>query len=128
MEYPAARQTPFLYQGPETGGQLPPMARVLTLDGDGEAVAYPYEVLAEARVVNDVVGGLPVVVFWAPGVASALDASAVAEGRDVGTAVAFAPEVDGRRLTFQLDGERIVDAETGSEWNLLGRAARSPSA
>ena len=32
------------------------MTRVLTVDLQCEAVAYPYEVLAQARVVNDGVG------------------------------------------------------------------------
>jgi hypothetical protein len=98
------------------------MARVLTVDLNGEAVAYPYDVLAEALVVNDVVGGQPVVVFWQSGVASALDSGSIAQGRDVGSAAAFSPQVDGRQLTFRNERGRIVDAETGSVWNLLGQA------
>lgn len=120
--YDDVNQSPFLYRGPETPGTLPPMARVLTVEQNGEAVAYPYDVLAQVQVVNDEVGGRPVVVLWQSGVASALDSSAIAQGRDVGSAAAFVPELGGRRLTFRRDGERIVDVETGSEWNLLGRA------
>jgi hypothetical protein len=98
------------------------MARVLTVDLNGEAVAYPYDVLEQAGVVNDVVGGQPVAVFWQSGVASALDSGSIAQGRDVGSAAAFLPELDGRRLAFSSEGGRIVDAETGSTWDLLGRA------
>ncbi len=98
------------------------MARVVTVDLGGEAIAYPYDVLQTVRVVNDTVGGKPVVVFWSGGTASALDNSAVAGGRDVGSAAVFSPELDSRRLTFHIAGEWITDTETGSEWNLLGKA------
>ncbi len=120
--YDDVNQSPFLFSGPATPGALPPMARVLTVDLAGETMAYPYSVLENVRVVNDAVGGRPVAVFWSSGVASALDNGTIALGRDVGSAAAFSPELDGRRLTFRAEGERIVDAETGSEWDLLGRA------
>lgn len=120
--YDAIRTRPFLYEGPETPATLLAMARVLTLDLGGEAVAYPYEVLAREGVVNDTVGGMPVVVFWQAGTASALDDAAVAMGRDVGAAAAFAAELDGRRLTFRREARAIRDVETGSTWDVLGRA------
>ncbi len=120
--YDDVNRPPFLYQGPGTPGKLPPMARVLTVDLGGEAVAYPYTVLQTVRVVNDTVGGQPAAVFWASGTASALDSASVAGGRDIGSAAAYSPELDGQRLTFRAEGERIVDAETGSAWDILGRA------
>ena len=67
-------------------------------------------------------GGRPIAVFWDEGTASALDAGTVAGGRDVGSAVSYSREVDGQTLTFRADGERIADEQTGSEWNLLGKA------
>ena len=87
--YDDVNNPPFLYRGPQTPGILPPVARVLTVDLNQEAVAYPYDVLQKVRVVNDNVGGQPVVVFWEAGTASALDASSVAGGKDVGTANAY---------------------------------------
>jgi len=126
--YDAIRTTPFLYQGPEIPATLPAMARVFTLDREGEAVAYPYEVLARQGVVNDTVGGLAVVIFWREGTASALDDFTVATGRDVGAVTAFAAELDGRRLTFYRDGPGIRDKETGSTWDGLGRAVAGPLA
>jgi thiol-disulfide isomerase/thioredoxin len=120
--YDDVNRSPFLYVGPETPGTLPPMARVLTVDLNGEAVGYPYEVLQEVRVVNDTVGGVPIVVLWAPGTASALDAGSVAGGDDVGAATTFSRELDGQTLTFVFDGDRIVDEQTGSEWDVLGQA------
>jgi hypothetical protein len=73
-------------------------------------------------VVNDTVGGEPVVVLWKPGTASALDDDAVAAGRDVGSAAVFSRTLDGASLTFRSEGGRIVDEQTDSEWNALGRA------
>jgi hypothetical protein len=107
---------------------LPPMARVVAVDLNGETVAYPYDVLQELHVVNDTVGGVPIVVFWAPGTASALDAGDVAGGRDVGAATTFSRELDGQTLTFTFDGDRIVDEQTGSEWDVLGQAVSGPKA
>ncbi len=120
--YDDVNRPPFLYRGPETPDKLPPMARVLTVDLAGEAVAYPYEVLQAVGVVNDTIGGRPVTIFWAAGTASALDAPTVAAGRDIGSAVAFSALLDGRRLTFRVEEGRIRDVETGSEWDLLGRS------
>ncbi len=126
--YDDVNTPPFLYRGPETPGVLPPVARVLTIELNGDAVAYPYDVLQSTRVVNDAVGDTDVVVLWAAGTASALDSSIVADGRDVGAANAYARNLDGRRLTFAFDGARIVDDETGSEWNVLGQAIGGPLA
>ncbi|MBI3360076.1 MAG: DUF3179 domain-containing protein [Chloroflexi bacterium] len=120
--YDDVNNPPFLYRGPETPGVLPPVARVLTLDLNGEAVAYPYDVLQEIGVANDTVGGTNIVVLWQSGTASALDTNTVAGGRDVGTANAYSRDLDGQSLTFTLDGSQIVDQETGSEWNVLGQA------
>ena len=48
---------------------------------------------------------------------------------DLATAVAWGRRVDGRTLTFRADGDRMVDAETGSAWEpLSGRAVSGPMA
>ncbi len=120
--YDDVRNSPFLYEEPLTPGVLPPMARVLSIEINGDTVAYPYEILAQVQVVNDLVGGQPIVVFWAAGAASALDAGTIAEGQDVGFATAYSRELDGMSLTFQAVGQRVVDLQTGSEWNALGLA------
>ena len=124
--YDDVNESPFLFRGPPTPGELPAMARVLTVDRGEEAVAYPFEELAQERVVNDTVADLPVVVFWQEGTASALDSGVIAEGRDVGAASAFSRVLDGQTLSFHLDGESFVDEQTGSEWTVLGRATSGP--
>ena len=119
--YDDINQTPFLYDG-STPNQLPPMARVLTVDLNGEAVAYPYDALEKANVINDTVGAQPVVIFWAEGAASALDANSIPEGRDVGAAVAYSRTMDGSTLDFEFKDGKLLDAQTGSEWNIFGLA------
>jgi thiol-disulfide isomerase/thioredoxin len=124
--YDDVNRSPFLYDGPETPDALPAMTRVVTVDLNGEAVAYPHDVLQEVHVVNDTVGGIPVVVLWAPGTASALDAGIVAGGRDIGAAATFSRELNGQTLTFAFDDERIIDEQTGTEWDVLGQAVGGP--
>jgi hypothetical protein len=120
--YDNINSSPFLYNGPATPEQLPPMARVTTVDINGEAAAYPNEVLQELVVVNDTVGGVDLVVFWQPGLASALDTSSIASGEDVGANGVFERSIDGQTLTFFVEGETITDDQTGSTWNIFGEA------
>jgi hypothetical protein len=76
----------------------------------GEAVAYPFEVVRAAGVVNDRVGGLPVVVAATPG----------------GSLVAYERTVDGETLRFSAVDERHLRAG-GSRWELTtGRAVDGP--
>ncbi|MCG2786831.1 MAG: DUF3179 domain-containing protein [Anaerolineae bacterium] len=122
LGYDDVNQSPFLYRGEPTPGQLVPMARVLTLDLGGDAVAYPYDILSSLGTVNDTVGGQRVVVFWTDGTASALDTSQIPEGRDVGAAVAYSAQVDEQPLTFEFADGVSRDKESGSEWDIFGRA------
>jgi hypothetical protein len=120
--YDNLNNPPFLYHGPVPLDPLPPMARVTTVELNGETVAYPNQVLQEIVVANDTVGGVDVVVFWQPGLASALDSSAIADGQDVGASGVFERMLDGRTLTFVADGTTIIDEQTGSAWTVLGEA------
>ncbi len=105
--------------------RVPGMERVVALESDGEYLAVPFSVLKDERVAHVKVGSLDVVVFWASGTASAVDNSTIARGRDVGSSTSFSPQVDGRVLTFEPRGNgRFRDRETGSEWNLSGRAVK----
>jgi len=124
--YDDINRPPFLYDGPVSPDTLPAVARVITVDRPGDAVAYPYDTLQQVGVVNDAVGGLELAVFWAPGTASALDAVSVAGGREVGSVGVFERELDGQLLTFTLSEGQIVDSETGSTWNGLGQAIAGP--
>jgi hypothetical protein len=90
------------------------------------SVAYPFSRLRDRRAVNDRVEGTAIVVFWEPGTASALDAPTVDSGRDVGTTGVFLRTVDSRPLTFVPEVHGFRDTETGSTWDLTGRAIAGP--
>jgi hypothetical protein len=88
-------------------------------------VAYPYSELQKVGVASGSVGGEEIVVFWAPGTASALDNQDIDGGKDIGATGVFRPLVDGRQLTFVRDGAEDVpirDRETGSTWSIAGVA------
>jgi hypothetical protein len=125
--YDDINSSPFLFRGPITPESIPPMTRVLTVDLNGEAIAFPYEILAELGVVNEDIGGEPVAIFWQPGVVSPLDTFSTAEGREVGAAAAFSRNINGMALTFNYADGVIAD-KTGSIWDIFGRAVAGPFA
>jgi hypothetical protein len=125
LGYDDINASPFLYTGPKDL-RLRPMERVVTISIGSEDVAYPFSVLEKIRVVHDTVGGRPVVVFFEKGTASALDASEVARGRDIGSTGVFVPILDGKRLTFQPAATGFTDRETRSTWTILGQATAGP--
>ncbi|MFW6079822.1 MAG: DUF3179 domain-containing (seleno)protein, partial [Gemmatimonadota bacterium] len=110
----------------DTDDRLPAMERVVTVRIADDVVAYPYSALRDRRVVNDDVGDRSIVVFWTPGTASALDEARIADGRDVGATGVFSRRLDGRTLTFEALDDGFRDRETGTLWNLLGKAVSGP--
>lgn len=112
---------PFLFDG-TPDDRLMAVDRVIAVEMDGEAVAYPYAVLAEQNVVADTVAGQPIVVFWEAGTTSALDAGSIAGSRDVGAGTVYSPILNGETLSFSWDGSHFVDEQTQSKWNILGMA------
>lgn len=112
---------PFLFMG-APDGRLMATERVLGAAIGETSVAYPFSALAEAVVINDSLAGRDLVAIWQPGAVSALDAATIDQSRDVGMAALFDRQVDGRALTFQVKDGNIIDAETGSVWNIFGSA------
>ncbi len=107
--------------------RLPAMERIVALELGDEVRAYPFSSLSDVSVMNDRVAGRDIVVLWAPGTASAVDNETIAEGRDVGSSGVFDRRVDGRTLVFEASGDgRYRDRQTGSTWNILGRALAGP--
>ncbi len=116
-----------LFLGP-IDRRLQPMERVLAVELGGVTRAYPFGALAAdaPTAVNDTLGGTEVVVFYQRGATSALDALDIPEGRDVGATGLFERVVDGRTLTFEVEGGSFVDVETGTRWDLLGNGVAGP--
>ena len=111
-------------------GRLSPKVRIVGVVIEGDEVAYPLPALAEVEVVNDTVGGEPIVVLWSPGTASGLGDATVAGGELVGSAVVFSRRgPDGTPLEFEPAGDgRMNDIGTGSTWDLDGVASDGPLA
>jgi hypothetical protein len=105
------------YEGGRGGGEgtpLHPQELVLGIDRGGEARAYPARAVAGADggVVNDAVGGGPVVVATAPGE----------------TLVAYDRRVDGDRVAFAPEGADLLRG-AGSRWRrTTGVAVDGPHA
>jgi hypothetical protein len=89
---------------------LDPDARVVGLDVDGEARAYPLSILRGHEIVNDDIAGRPVAVTYCPLCRSGL---------------VFSRRVDGRRLDFGVSGKLLdanlvmYDRQTGTYWSQL---------
>ncbi|MBM3944032.1 MAG: DUF3179 domain-containing protein, partial [SAR202 cluster bacterium] len=149
-------ERPFLFRG-EIDPRLGPVERVVALETGGQAVAYPFSLLAEHPVVNDTIGNHDIVIFYAaatltpfpdrdlfPSGISGSGGEAVREAvekalaesspadflpsRAVGSAAAYDPTVRGQRLTFFVRDGLIVDSQTGSAWDITGRAVSGPLA
>ncbi len=118
---------PFLYDGRLDPRRLPKERVVGVAIGEARR-AYPWRILALRRVVHDTLGDERLVVFYAPGALSALDAAQMEDSRTVGATGVFSPVVGSRALTFEPVADGFRDRETGSTWNLLGRALTGPLA
>jgi hypothetical protein len=112
---------PFLFGG-KPDDRLPPKERVVAIFAHDETVVVPFSRLARDPVIEVDAGGRPVVVLYKRGVVSALDAPSIQRSREVGTAAAFDARVGGRTLTFEQRGGGFADRETGSRWDVAGRA------
>ena len=101
---------------PRSDNRRLPKERVLGLparDGD-PPLAFPFHAMdarGRAWVADFEYGGEPATVLWD-------------RGRFAATAVR--PVADGRPLTLRIENDRIVDAETGSVWNVAGEAESGP--
>jgi hypothetical protein len=127
VAYDQEGRAPFLFDG-ELDQRFSAMARLVGLADGDDAVAVLLDQLAEERTVEVTVGEQDLVVLWAPGQSSALDAAAIDQGRDVGQTAAFAAELGGEPVRLRpgdADG-RFVDERSGSTFDLRGRALDGP--
>jgi hypothetical protein len=116
---------PFLFRG-ETDERFPPMTRIVGLDADTDPVAVILDGLASERIVEVELDGAEVVVLWTEGQASALDTASIDAGRDVGQTGAFLAELDGEPVELTATDEGFADEQTGSTFDVRGRATAGP--
>lgn len=122
-DYDSRSGTPFLFRSNVDSRLSLPVARVLAATINGVPIAYPFEILRDAGVINDIVAETPVAVFYQGGVASALGDAVIDNARDIGTAGLYESTLDDAVLIFSANGDgTFTDEATGSTWNGYGEA------
>ena len=94
--------------------RLPARETVAGLEVGRETVAFPFSALRIARVVNDRVGGVPILIVHQP---------------SSDTTTAFDARTKGKTLQFQAanaDASSLVDLQTRSTWNAYGLSLEGP--
>ncbi|HXM37000.1 MAG TPA: DUF3179 domain-containing (seleno)protein, partial [Pyrinomonadaceae bacterium] len=90
---------------------LAPRTLVVGVTIKGASMAYPFDALQKQSPILDEVGGVPIFLVV---------------GDDKRSVRAYERLVDGRKLEFfarqQAVPLRLIDAETGSEWDFTGKA------
>jgi hypothetical protein len=126
--YGVNRDQPSSFQfGSTADPRLPPKARVLGIVVGRHAAAVPYPTEpGERLLVRLTVGGEEVVVLLEHG-AGQPATSGFFDDLDLGWAgVAFLPRVGNRRVSLGLEGGGFVDRESGTIFDLTGRAVTGP--
>ena len=91
-----------------TDNRLPPKTMILGLDVDGASKAFPLNALRERRVVNDTIGGSPILII---------------HQRGSDTTTAFLARLEGRTLRLTAanpDTTELTDSQTHSRWDAYG--------
>ncbi len=104
----------------EAPSWLSPSDKVLVVEVNGDARAYPVRILVWHEIVDDTAGGMPIAATYCP---------------LCGTGIGYNRQVGGRVLTFHVSGKLLnndlvmFDAETNSLWpQIRGEAVTGPMA
>ena len=117
---------PFLFDG-QTDDRLPPKEHVLAIFVDERRpLVIPFSRLVREPAVNTHSRGTPIVALYKKGLVSPLDNAAISRSKDIGTTAAFDRRLGGRTLAFRAAGGGYVDRQTGSKWDITGRAIAGP--
>lgn len=91
-----------------TDTRLPPKTMVVGLDVEGANTAFPLNALRQTRVINETLGGSPVLIVHQP---------------DSDTTTAFLARLNGKALKFAAanpNATELRDLETQSRWDAFG--------
>lgn len=123
--YDDVNNTPlFMDESPD--GRLKPMEKVIGVRVGESQRAYPYSLTREEKIINDDLHNSPIVIFHTDGALTALDASRISESREDGTTGSFSRTLNDQTLTFLFKSGNIIDKQTGSRWNISGKAIGGP--
>jgi Protein of unknown function (DUF3179) len=120
LEYDDPERKSFRLWG-EIDDRLPPTERVVHVQVEGFTKLYPWHYLEKNGVINDEFHEEHIAIFFQKGVVSILDQEKIEDSKDVGTALAFSPWIDGKIVTFKKVGEDFIDNQTKSVWNISGQ-------
>jgi hypothetical protein len=121
--YDNPETSPFLFRG-DVDDRARAKQRVVGVTVGDVSTAYSLDAISAGagKATNGTVGDVDVVVFWVAGQATALEGADTADGRDVGSVSVFDRVVRGESLTFTSTNDGFIDEQTGSVWDLSGRA------
>ncbi len=121
LGYDSPAQKPFMFNG-EYKKDIPPNEKVIGVKIGDSAKAYPYSISMEEKVINDSLNGKNFVVFHKKGTYSVLDQIVITQSKDAGSTGIFDRTANGDTLNFYYINNKFKDYETGSTWNILGKA------
>ena len=102
--------------------QVPELHRVVGLTLGDVPIAYPFKALFQEPVLYQTLGGQEIVLLFDEDTTSPVAELRFRDSRSVGSVGVFLPLVNDQRLTFKKEEKYFVDQETGSTWNVAGKA------
>jgi len=121
----APSSQPTFYDG-RLDPRFEPLERVSAVFAGDQTAVVGFSELSRDPVIEGTIGGAPLVVLYIRGVASALDERSIADSRDVGTVGVFDPRLAGHTLRFTPVGDAGFRDQTGTTWDVTGRAVDGP--
>lgn len=122
--YDTTSDDPFAFNG-VLDRTLAPKERVISFEAGGETLVVVHDDLVDAGTMELTVGDTRLALWHLPGTASALDASRIAEGGDVGSVAVFAvPPGE----TFSRTTTGFVAESTGLAYDISGRPVEAGAA
>ena len=124
--YDSVTSKPYdrFYDHAKLDPRLPPMERVIDVEGSDGYKIYPFSVIAREKVINDIYDGRSIVIFYKEGTVSVLDKREIAKSRDIGSATLFSSELEFKTLTFKKENNSFIDKETKSVWDITGHCIK----
>ena len=123
--YDRVGDMPFLFTDP-VDPRLPAMERVISVGHDNQYRLYPFGEFRNAGLIHDQIGELAIVIFHQDNLLSVLDKRKIADSRSIYAAVAYDRRLQGKLLDFKIVSGGVVDTQTGSTWDIFGRAIAGP--
>ncbi|MBE9489945.1 MAG: DUF3179 domain-containing protein [Bacteroidetes bacterium] len=101
--------------------RLLPMERIIDIEGTNGYRIYPFSVITNKGVINDVYDDRHIVIFYKEDTVSVLDNKEISKSKAIGSATVFSSVLDGKLLTFKKKNDVFLDKETKSIWDITGQ-------